>query len=104
MTTTTLAKRFWRLLPNSKLSAAEGLILRMARMRKPKPRSFQSRCDSKVQSERKLILDDFRGRRAKDALDSRYLEVVEEMLTERENNGRDRDESPENESRRLEAK
>ena len=76
----------------------------MAGMDKTKPKRFQSKSHSKVQSERKLILDDFRERRATEAPDSCYLEVVEEMLTERENNGRDRDESPENESRRLEAK
>ena len=73
-------------------------------MGKPKPKSFQSKSHSKIQSERKLILDDSRERRTTEAPDSRYLEVVEEMLTERENNGRDRDESPENERRRLEAK
>ena len=35
----------------------------------------------------------FRKRREAETPDTRYLEVIEEMLRRRENNGRDRDES-----------
>jgi hypothetical protein len=41
----------------------------------------------------KASLAALRKRRDNEAPDKRYLEVVEEMLTRRENNGRDREES-----------
>jgi hypothetical protein len=51
------------------------------------------RANAKTDAGTKASLDGFRNRRDGGTPDTRYLEVVEEMLRQRENNGRDRDES-----------
>jgi hypothetical protein len=65
----------------------------MAKQPRASPRSGRSKCHAKTEAGSKASLDGFRKRRDDEAPDRRYLEVVEEMLRQRENNGRDRDES-----------
>lgn len=64
----------------------------MAKQPKANPRSLQSKSHSKVEAGKKASHSGFPERSADETPDGRYLEVVEEMLRQRENNGRDRDE------------
>jgi len=64
-------------------------------MAKPPKATLQidrRRPHSKGKIGRNRVRGGFRERRADGTADRRYLEVVEEMLRQRENNGRDRDE------------
>ena len=65
----------------------------MAKQPRASPRISQSKCHAKTEAGSKASLDGFRKRREAETPDTRYLEVIEEMLRRRENNGRDRDES-----------
>lgn len=62
----------------------------MVKQPKASPRS---KCPTKTETGSKASLDGFQTLRDDETPDTRYLEVVEEMLRRRENNGRDRDES-----------
>jgi hypothetical protein len=64
----------------------------MVKQTRASPRSSRSKCPAKTEPGSKASLDGFRMRRDEEIPDKRYLEVVEEMLRRRENNGRDRDE------------
>ena len=65
----------------------------MAKQPRASPRISRSKCHAKAEAGGKTSLDSFRKCREDDTPDKHYLEVVEEMLRRRENNGRDRDES-----------
>ena len=67
----------------------------MAKQSKVNPRSFQKKSRSKIERGKKANHGGFRERCADETPDGNYLEVVEEMLRRRENNGRDRDECTE---------
>jgi len=64
----------------------------MAKQPRDGPRSSPSKCRARTEDGSKAI-DAFRKVRDDHTSHNRYLEVVEEMLRQRENNGRDRDES-----------
>jgi len=64
----------------------------MAKQPTANPRS-RSRCQAKTEAGSKASLGGLRKRHHDDTPDKHYLEVVEEMLRQRENNGRDREEA-----------
>ena len=64
----------------------------MIKQTRSSPQSPRSKCAAKTKAGNKKSVDDFRVRRDEEIPDEGYLQVVEEMLKRRENNGRDRDE------------
>ena len=64
----------------------------MAKQPRANPSSW-SRCQAKTEAGNKGSLGGLRKRHRDDTPDKGYLEVVEEMLRQRENNGRDREET-----------
>lgn len=64
----------------------------MAKRRKVNPERLRNKSQSKVEGAKTTSHGGLQERRADETSDWRYLEVVEEMLRQRENNGRDRDE------------
>ena len=68
------------------------LIHRVANQPKVIPGRFRSKSQPKVKARKKASHSGFRERLTDETRDGRYLEVIEEMLRRRENNGRDRDE------------
>jgi len=73
-------------------SKGVGGIRKMFKQTRSSPRKPRRKCAAKTEARNKESVDDFRVRRDEEIPDERYLEVVEEMLKRRENNGRDRDE------------
>lgn len=64
----------------------------MAKQPKVILQNDRRRPHSRTEGERRRVRGGFLNRSDDAAPDGRYLEVVEEMLRQRENNGRDRDE------------